>query len=52
MDTVKAWKDMTGGERVVHATKQTSYAGVIAVGLGVTGSYYRMLSIILCLEIV
>lgn len=36
MDDVKAWADMSGKERVVHATKQTSYVGVVVAGFAVT----------------
>lgn len=38
MEEAKMWKDMTRGEKIVYATKQTSYAGIILAGLGITGS--------------
>jgi hypothetical protein len=36
MDDAMKWKDMTKGQKVVFATRQTSYAGIIAVGVGLT----------------
>ena len=36
-ENAKKWRDMSTGERVVFATKQTSYTGVILAGLGISG---------------
>eukprot|EP00158_Paraphelidium_tribonemae_P000338 Partr_v1_DN21524_c0_g1_i1_m20329 putative translocase of inner mitochondrial membrane 21 homolog (yeast) len=38
MDTAKKWRDMTSGERVVYATKQTSYTGIVLAGLGLSAT--------------
>jgi hypothetical protein len=36
MEDVKLWRDMSSGEKVVHATKQTSYAGIALGGIALT----------------
>jgi hypothetical protein len=42
MEEAKMWKDMTRGEKVVYATKQTSYAGIVMAGLAITGGLFYM----------
>lgn len=42
MEEAKMWKDMSRGEKVVYATKQTSYAGIVMAGLAITGGLFYM----------
>lgn len=41
IEDAKRWKDMSPGEKIVYGTKQTSYAGVVLTGLGLTGNAFR-----------
>ena len=37
------WQDMSPRQKVVYATKQTSYASVVLAGLGITGKAFVIL---------
>lgn len=43
MEDATRWRDMSPAEKVVHATKQTSYLGVVLLGLGLTGAMFYFL---------
>ena len=44
METAKKWREMSAGERVVYATKQTSYTGVAVLGLGISATLMYLIT--------